>query len=159
MEKTNTLKQLLIYESASHSPYRNLAAEEYLTRTLPANTAIMFLWQNENTVVIGDQLIEIRPTKLRYQRNRTAAFYKILEMYPVADVLAMESGAFGDDRDGDKALMDWLIAVFDDAALVTEYYDEMDTDTIEQLLAIFRRVNRIDEKEQKLKNLQTARKG
>ena len=53
MEKTNTLKQLLIYESASHSPYRNLAAEEYLTRTLPANTAIMFLWQNENTVVIG----------------------------------------------------------------------------------------------------------
>ena len=113
----------------------------------------------ENTVVIGDQLIEIRPTKLRYQRNRTAAFYKILEMYPVADVLAMESGAFGDDRDGDKALMDWLIAVFDDAALVTEYYDEMDTDTIEQLLAIFRRINRIDEKEQKLKNLQTARKG
>lgn len=113
----------------------------------------------ENTVVIGDQLIEIRPTKLRYQRNRTAAFYKILEMYPVADVLAMESGAFGDDRDGDKALMDWLIAVFDDAALVTEHYDEMDTDTIEQLLAIFRRVNRIDEKEQKLKNLQTARKG
>ena len=53
MEKTNTLKQLLIYESASHSPYLNLAAEEYLTRTLPANTAIMFLWQNENTVVIG----------------------------------------------------------------------------------------------------------
>ena len=80
-------------------------------------------------------------------------------MYPVADVLAMESGAFGDDRDGDKALMDWLIAVFDDAALVTEHYDEMDTDTIEQLLAIFRRINRIDEKEQKLKNLQTARKG
>ena len=77
----------------------------------------------ENTVVIGDQMIEIRPTKLRYQRNRTAAFYKILEMYPVADVLAMESGAFGDDRDGDKALMDWLIAVFDDAALVTEHYD------------------------------------
>lgn len=35
----------------------------------------------------------------------------------------------------------------------------MDTGTVEQLLAIFRRVNRIDEKEQKQKNLQTAGKG
>ena len=34
----------------------------------------------------------------------------------------------------------------------------MDTGLIEQLLEIFRRVNRIDEKEQKQKNLQTARK-
>lgn len=79
-------------------------------------------------------------------------------MYPIADILAMEAGAFGDDRDGDKALMDWLIAVTDLPDLVTKHYDEMDTGTIEQLLAIFRRVNRIDEKEQKLKNLQTARK-
>lgn len=113
----------------------------------------------ENTVIIGGQLIEIKPTKLRYQRNRTAAFYKVLEMYPIADILAMEAGAFGDDRDGDKATLDWLIAVTDDEKVVTDHYDEMDTDTIEQLLSIFRRLNRIDEKEQKLKNLQTARKG
>ena len=111
----------------------------------------------ENSVVIGDRLIEIKPTKLRYQRNRTAAFYKMLELYPLADILAMEAGAFGDDRDGDKAVMDWLIAVFDDEALVLEHYDSMDTGTIEQLLEIFRRVNRIDEKEQKQKNVMTAR--
>ena len=113
----------------------------------------------ENTVRIGDQLIEIKPTKLKYQRNRTAAFYRMLELYPLADILAMEAGAFGDDRDGDKALMDWLIAVTDDAELVRANYDSMDTGTVEQLLAIFRRVNRIDEKEQKQKNLQTAGKG
>jgi hypothetical protein len=111
----------------------------------------------ENTIVIGGRLVEIKPTKLRYQRNRTAAFYKMLELYPLADILAMEAGAFGDDRDGDKAVMDWLIAVFDDEALVLENYDAMDTGTVEQLLEIFRRVNRIDEKEQKQKNLQTAR--
>jgi hypothetical protein len=81
----------------------------------------------------------------------------MLELYPLADILAMEAGAFGDDRDGDKAVMDWLIAVFDDEALVLENYDAMDTGTVEQLLEIFRRVNRIDEKEQKQKNLQTAR--
>ena len=71
----------------------------------------------------------------------------------------MEAGAFGDDRDGDKALMDWLIAVTDDEALITEHYDSLDTDTIEQLLSIFRRINRIDEKEQRQKNLEAARKG
>ena len=113
----------------------------------------------ENSILIGDTLVEVKPTKLKYQRNRTAAFYKMLEVYPLADILAMEAGAFGDDRDGDKALMDWLIAVLDDEKLVTENYDRLDTGVIEQLLAIFRRVNRIDEKEQKLKNLQTARKG
>lgn len=71
----------------------------------------------------------------------------------------MEAGAFGDDRDGDKAVMDWLIAVTDDEELILQNYDGMDTGLIEQLLAIFRRVNRIDEKEAKQKNLLTARKG
>ena len=113
----------------------------------------------ENSIIIGETLVEIKPTKLRYQRNRTAAFYKILELYPLVDVLALEAGAFGDNRDGDKALMDWLIAVTDDAELIQKYYDIMDTGVIEQMLSIFRRVNRIDEKEQKQKNLQTARKG
>lgn len=113
----------------------------------------------ENSIIIGETLVEIKPTKLRYQRNRTAAFYKTLELYPLVDVLAMEAGAFGDNRDGDKALMDWLIAVTDDAELIQKYYDIMDTGVIEQMLSIFRRVNRIDEKEQKQKNLQTARKG
>lgn len=83
----------------------------------------------------------------------------MLELYPLADILAMEAGAFGDDRDGDKAVMDWLIAVTDDAELITAHYDSLDTGVIEQLLSIFRRVNRIDEKEAKQKNLLTARKG
>lgn len=113
----------------------------------------------ENSVRIGDQLIEIKPTKLKYQRNRTAAFYRMLELYPLADILAMEAGAFGDDRDGDKALMDWLIAVTDNEQLILDHYNELDTGVIEQLLQIFRRVNRMDEKEQKQKNLLTTRKG
>lgn len=113
----------------------------------------------ENTVMIGGVPVEIHPTKLKYQRNRTAAFYKMLELYPLPDILAMEAGAFGDDRDGDKAVMDWLIAVTDDEKLVTENYDSLDTGIIEQMLSIFRRINKIDEKEQKQKNLLAARKG
>ncbi len=112
----------------------------------------------ENTVMINGRPIEIKATKLKYQRNRTATFYRILDLYPLTDVLAMEAGSFGDERDGDKAVMDWLIAATDDEQLILDNYDEMDTDTIEKILTIFKRVNRIDEKGEKLKNLETIRK-
>ncbi len=113
----------------------------------------------ENTVIIGSKIIEIKPTKLKYQRNRTAAFYKILEMYPLADIQAMSSGTFGDERDGDKAVMDWLIAATDNEQLIVDNYDELDTGVIEKILSIFKRLNRIEEKEQKLKNMEKERKG
>ena len=113
----------------------------------------------ENVVIIGGKEIEIKPTKLKYQRNRTAAFYRLLEMYPLTDILAMEAGTFGDDRDGDKATMDWLIAATDDEQLIVENYDNMDTGVIEKILSIFKRVNRIEEKELKLKNMERERKG
>ena len=112
----------------------------------------------ENIVIIGGQLIEIKPTKLKYQRNRTAAFYRVLDMYPLTDILAMESGSFGDERDGDKATMDWLIAATDDEQLIVDNYDSMDTGTVEKILSIFKRVNKIDEKETKIKNMAKERK-
>lgn len=111
----------------------------------------------ENTVKIGDKLIEIKPTKLKYQRNRTALFYKVLTMLPLPDILAMDAGSFGDDRDGDKCVMDFLIAATDDEQLILDNYDEMDTGTIETILTIYRRVNKIDEKEAKQKNAETPR--
>lgn len=69
----------------------------------------------------------------------------------------MDVGAFGDDRDGDKAIMDWLIAVFDDEKFVVDHYEEMDTALIEKILLIFLRINKIDEKEENLKNLEKER--
>lgn len=107
----------------------------------------------ENTVIIADRVIEIKPTKLKYQRNRTASFFHILDLYPLSDILAMEAGQFGDDRDGDKALMDWLIAVTDDEKLIVENYDNLDTEIVDKLVQIYKRVNKITEKENKLKNL------
>ena len=108
----------------------------------------------ENTVMIGGKLIEIKPMRLEYQRNRTASFYHVLELYPLPDILAMEN-PFGDGRDGDKALCDWLVAVTDDEELIRENLDSIDTETIYKMLAIFRRINKINELEEKLKNVKT----
>lgn len=106
----------------------------------------------ENTIRIGDKLVEIRSTKVRYQRDRTAGFYRAMELYPLADILASDAGVFDKDRNGDKCVMDWLIAVTDDPELIINNYNDMDTDVIERLLVIFRRVNNIDAKEQNVKN-------
>ena len=105
----------------------------------------------ENTVLIGGELIEIKPMKLKYQRNRTAVFYHVLDQYPLADILAMEN-PFGDGRDRDKALCDWLVAATDNEELIRENLDEIDSETVYKILAIFKRINKIDELEAKLKN-------
>nr|WP_312984943.1 lipoate--protein ligase [Clostridioides sp.] len=42
-----------IYISNSYNPYFNLAFEEYLVKNHSQQDEILFLWQNQNTVVIG----------------------------------------------------------------------------------------------------------
>ncbi len=47
------IKQLHIYKSRSYDPYNNLALEKHLLDRLTAGVCILYLWQNQNTVVIG----------------------------------------------------------------------------------------------------------
>ena len=44
---------LHVVTSNSYNPWFNLAVEEYLYDTIPENTVVLYLWQNQNTVVIG----------------------------------------------------------------------------------------------------------
>lgn len=47
------IDRLLIFVSGSFDPHRNLAVEEVLLNRVPQGQCILYLWQNENTVVIG----------------------------------------------------------------------------------------------------------
>jgi hypothetical protein len=149
-----------VSETAVAAPEAGVAAKE-VPNVTPITKKPPMREKPENTVLIGDTLVEIKPTLMRYQRDRTAAFYRIMELYPLIDILGMDASNFGDGRDGDKCVFDWLIAVTNDPDLIKENYDKLDTETIEKMLAIFRRVNKIDEKETKLKNVAApgAKKG
>lgn len=47
------IKKLFIYKSPLFDPYENLAIEKHLTDNCPDDAMILYLWQNDNTIVIG----------------------------------------------------------------------------------------------------------
>ena len=47
------IEKVYLIRSESINPYQNLALEEYLFNNIPADSMIFYLWQNQNTVVIG----------------------------------------------------------------------------------------------------------
>lgn len=124
----------------------------------------------ENTVYVGNTKFTIQPTLLKYQRDRTASFYHIVESYPLPDILAMNKGVFDPNRDGDKCMFDWLIAVLDHTdrddkkgyeeliAKIKANYDYMDSEFVDRCLTIFKKLNGITEKEDQAKNQATKGK-
>lgn len=50
---TDRIQKIYIIDTGMTDPYRNLALEEYMFDRLGQCEAVMFLWQNDNTVVIG----------------------------------------------------------------------------------------------------------
>lgn len=125
---------------------KEIPEETKLDKAMPAEV------DPKNCVTINGETIEIKPTKIKYQRNRTAAAYHILEVYPLADVLAWDKGVVDPDRDGDQVVFDFLTAVFDNSKLVSRLYDSMTTGDIERIIEIFKRLNKITEKEDAAKN-------
>lgn len=71
------MKQLLVtyYQSVSNDPWRNLAYEEYLLNHLAQEQVVLYLWQNERTVVIGanqNPFSEVNIEKLEQEGGKLA---------------------------------------------------------------------------------------
>ncbi len=47
------ITQLKVYQNDCYNPHRNLATEKHLMDITPPGTCVLYLWQNQNTVVIG----------------------------------------------------------------------------------------------------------
>jgi len=102
----------------------------------------------ENCIKLKGQLIEIKPTKVKYFRNKTASVYGWLKRIPLTEFLLYQKGQLEPDRDADQILYDFLVAALDSSELVRDNYDEMTADDVEQIVRIFGRINHIDEKEE-----------
>ncbi len=69
------IEKIRIYESTSLDPYRNLATEKYLMDTTVPGEYTLYLWQNQNTVVIGSNQnawVECRTTLLEQEGGKLA---------------------------------------------------------------------------------------
>ena len=137
--KESALKE----ETPEQSPF-----EQEIPEASPPKQEMPTTLDPENTVVINGVPIEIKPTKLKYFRNKTTASYGYIKAIPLTEFLTIGKNVFDKTKDADQLLFDFLVAVFDDPQFVTENYDEMTADEIDQIVKIFGRINHIDEKEE-----------
>ena len=69
------IDKLRIFEHTGTDPYWNLATEKYLLDSVQPGECILYLWQNQNTVVIGrnqNPWVECRTTLLEEEGGRLA---------------------------------------------------------------------------------------
>lgn len=111
----------------------------------------------ENDITIGGETIRIKATRLYYQRNGTAGFYRVLQQMPLIYIFNCPDDFFDPKRTPTKCLMDWVTAVTDNPDFTKKHFDDMTSEDIYHLLDLFLRLNKLEEMEEAaLKNRQAT---
>lgn len=105
-------------------------------------------FNEENCVTVNGTKVEIKPTKLKYFRNKAASGYGIIKAVPVHELFTYDKGVLDPNRDADQLVYDFLVSAFNDSVLVRDNYNEMDAELLDRVCKIFGRINHIDEKEE-----------
>lgn len=69
------IQEISLYLGSSHDPHYNLAVEQYLMESVRDGQCVLYLWQNQNTVVIGrnqNPWVECRTTLLQEEGGTLA---------------------------------------------------------------------------------------
>lgn len=106
----------------------------------------------ENLFTCDGVTIEIKPTRLYYQRNGVAGFYRALKSMPLPYIFQLPDDFFDAKRTPTKCLMDWVTCVVDNPEFTKKHFDNMTSQDIYTLLEMFCRLNSIDEMEEQVKN-------
>jgi hypothetical protein len=98
----------------------------------------------ENEVLMPDgKVIGIKPVKIRFMINKDFLNYQVIEQIGIVEI-------FGYD-DGFGIIKRFLISVFDNEEYVNSIIDDLDVGTIENIIKISKKVNKI--KDDELKNV------
>ena len=161
VDKERPVKTEIVEEKPAETPKLEIVPDETAKKETtpdvsPEKTEQPSDVLGENCVKIGEQIIEIKPTKLKYFRNKAASAYGVIKVVPIHELLTYEAGVLDEKRDADALLYDFLVAVFDDPVLVRDNYNELDADVLERIVKIFGRLNHIDEKQEALRKNKEA---
>lgn len=124
--------------------------------TMSENKEVPSGLKEENCIEFNGQKIEIKPTKLKYFRNKAAAGYGVIKAVPIHTLLTYDKGVIDEERDADHVLFDFLVAAFDDSTFVRDNYDNFTPELIDNIVKIFGRINNIEEKEEQARKNREA---
>ena len=139
---------------------RETPTETDLTKEVPTGTELKKevppTLKPENCIEVDGEVREIKPTKLKYFRNKMAGVHTVLKNIPLNEFLTYDKGILDPERDADQILYDYLVAVFDDPQFVHDHYENMTAEDVEKAINIFGRLNHVDEKEEKARKNKEA---
>lgn len=162
-------EMLEIAKKAMETPDETVSSVKTPTETVPAinmpeqTAPVKELpkdYDEKNSVIIDDEVYTIKPTRLRYFRNKSMSIYHYLLQIPLTEFLTYDKGVFDTERSADQLLFDFLVGVFDNIEIVKNIYDKMTAEHLDKVLEIVGRLDGIAQRDEEAerKNREAAAK-